>query len=170
MCNLQTLPLRAMQIGARVGKTTIMPMRTIGTEGNEEASLIIDLKHKSLQVNFQLPAIEQWHDPCPTTADAFYQYRLKIPFTQLGQILQTLDNSGCISHLIFLDYPPLYYRHTKNLTFSSFADDNTWREAEAWHRLTSIVHNPEEQSLLPASLQTKSTVIDIGEYNNVYHF
>lgn len=170
MCNLQILPIQAMQIGARVGKTKMLPMRTVGAEQNEEASLVIDLKHKSLQVNFQLPTLEPWHESGHINADIYHQYRLKIPFTQLGHILQALDSSGCISHLIFLDYPPLYYRHTKDLTFSSFADDKIWREAEAWHRLTSIVQDPEEQSHMPVSLQTKNTVIDVGEYNNVYHF
>lgn len=142
-----------MQVGVLVGGATFLPLRTVGAGVEEKASLVVDLRQRSLLLYFQLRTVE--------AEGSYHQYRVKIPFTQLNEIFQTRDGSGGVSHLAFLDGPPFYYRRAKNVS-SSFTDNNTWREADAWLRQASIVANPQAQEHLPASLRKHHPVIDIG--------
>ena len=139
---------------------TFMPMRIIGNEINESVTLSIDLKYKQLLIYFSLAdtkAIEK-----PDTAGNVSQYRIKVPLSHLNRFLQTQDRSGCVSHSTILDSPPFYHRRIKDKV-TTFSDKNSWREADTWFRQTCIVHNPEQLSSLPAGIQRRNPVVDIGE-------
>lgn len=154
-----------MDIGVLVDESTFLPLRTVGTGKDEKASLVVDLKQRSLQVYFQLPILHTRSKPVNQT-DTQYQYRVRIPFSQLSQIFQTHDAaSGCVSQLTFLDCPPLYHRRINNIA-STFIDDNNWKESDTWFRQTYVVHNPQELAPLPISLRKLKPVIDIGEYRS----
>ena len=140
----------------------MLPMRTVGAGASEQTSLILDLKRRALFVCFQLLIFNSKSKPGSST-EVYQDYRLKIPFSQLTHIFQTRDPvSSCMSHFTFLESPPLYYRRIKNVS-STFIDETTWRDADTWFRQTHVVHNPQELSTLPISLQKSNPLIDIGK-------
>lgn len=146
-----------------VDKSTFLPMRTVGdgNEGQAQAFMVLNLRQRNLQVNFSLPIYSNQKFANP--ADIYHQYRVKIPFPQLGRIFETWDhNSGCLSHLTILEDPPCYHRRVKNIA-STFIDHNSWKEADTWFRQTSIVHNPYGLASSPVSLRRIRPIIDIGE-------
>lgn len=137
-------------------------MRTVAAGLGEQAFLVLDLKRRALFVHFQLAISNPKQKPA-STADLYQEYRLKIPFSQMTRIFQTRDStSGCMSHSMFLESPPLYNRRIKNVP-STFIDDNTWRDSDTWFRQTQIVHNPQAQATLPVSLRKLNPIIDIGK-------
>lgn len=139
-----------------------MPMRTVGTGLDEQASVVLDLKRRALFVYFQLPIFNSKYKPT-STADVYQEYCLKIPFPQLTRIFQTRDPvSGCASHLTFLESPAIYHRRIKNIQ-STFIDETSWRDSDTWYRQTQVVRNPQAQATLPISLRKQNPVIDIGK-------
>lgn len=159
---VKRIPIRTMDIGVLVNETTVLPMRTVGAGIDEHASLVLGLKHRAMFVYFQLPIFNSRQRPIETTG-IYQDYRLKIPFAQMTKIFQTSGSaSEGVSHLTFLDAPPVYHRRIKNIA-STFTDENSWREADTWFRQTDIVHNPQELASLPISLRKFKPLIDIGE-------
>lgn len=138
------------------------PMRTVGAGHDEQAYLVLDLQRRALFVYFQLAIFNPKQKSAKATG-LQHEYRLKIPFPQMTRIFQSRDfTSGCISQFTFLDSPPLYHRRIKNIE-NTFTDDSTWRDSGTWFRQTHVVHNPQGQASLPASLQKLNPIIDIGE-------
>lgn len=140
----------------------MLPMRTVGAGHGEQAYLVLDLKRRALFAYFQL-AIFNPKQKSATGTGLHHEYRLKIPFPQMTRIFQTRDStSGCISQFTFLDSPPLYHRRIKNIE-NTFIDGSAWRDSDTWFRQTHVVHNPQGQASLPASLRKLNPIIDIGE-------
>ncbi|KAE8374407.1 RNA dependent RNA polymerase-domain-containing protein [Aspergillus bertholletiae] len=158
-------PISSMDIGVLFNETTMIPMRSVGSGINENALLMLNLKQRALLVYFQLPILNPAHKPTPASS-VLQEYRLKIPFVQLSQILQMRDTvTGDISHFIVLDSPPLYHRRINNIDVTHSEESNSWRESETWYRQTYIVRNALELSSLPIGLKKTKTVIDIGRWN-----
>ncbi|KAH1780249.1 hypothetical protein KXW56_004375 [Aspergillus fumigatus] len=158
------LPIASMDIGVPISETSMLPMRTVGNERNERAFLVIDLKRRDLSVHFQLPSFKN-KPKSASTGETYNQYRLSIPFVRLVKIYQTRDpKSGKVSHLTFLGSPAIYHQRIQE-TWVTFNDDMSWRESDSWYRQTSVVHNPDELSTLPVSLNRSRPVIDIGRWN-----
>lgn len=158
------IPIRTMDIGVQANETSIVPMHTVGTGIDKHPFLVVDLKRRVLQVYFQLAI----HNPRQnqTTAAVYHDYRLTITFTQMTKIFQTSDPvSKTVSHLTFLDAPPVYHRRIKNIA-STFTDENSWREGDTWFRQTDIVHRPEELAALPIGLRKFKPLVDIGRWNS----
>ncbi|KAL3466733.1 RNA dependent RNA polymerase-domain-containing protein [Aspergillus heterothallicus] len=150
------IPIASMKIGFLVNETTMMPMRTVGSSTNEQASVVLNLRRKDLLVYFKLPIF---------SAKQSQEYRLKVPFSQLDKFFQTQDPStGHISHYTFLSSPPTYHRRINNIE-STFIEETSWRDADVWYRQAHIVHNPQEHATLPVSLRKQNPVIDIGRWN-----
>ncbi|KAB8236873.1 RNA dependent RNA polymerase [Aspergillus alliaceus] len=158
------MPILSMDVGILLNKTTMLPMRSVGSGRDEHASVVLNLRQRALLVYFQLPIFNQGQKLTPT-AGVLQEYRLKIPFVQLTQILQTCDSATeSLSHFIVLDSPPLYHRRINNIDVTLSEDSNSWRESDTWYRQTYIVHNALEISALPIGLKKSKAVIDIGRW------
>lgn len=143
------------------------PLRTVGAGHDEQAYLVLDLKRRALFVYFQLAIFNPKQKSAKGTG-LQHEYRLKIPFHQMTRIFQTRDStSGCVSQFTFLDSPPLYHRRIRNIA-STFVDETSWRDCGTWFRQTQVVHNPQGQANLPASLRKLNPIIDIGELYATY--
>ena len=155
-----------MDIGVLVDETTVLPMRTVGTGTNEQhASVVLDLKHRVLQVYFRLPVFNSLRK----TVEIHYSYRLTVPFAQMKRIFQKFDSvSKSVSHLTFLDAPPVYHRRIQNIS-STFLDENSWKDADTWFRQTDIAHNQQDLAALPVGLRKYRPLIDIGEAHTSYY-
>lgn len=145
----------------------MLSLRTVGDGHYEQASVALDLKQRALFVYFQLTVFNPKQKSTKGTG-LQHDYRLKIPFSQMTRNFQSRDStSGCISQYTFLDSPPLYHRRIKNIEHT-FVDDTTWRDTGTWFRQTQVVHNPQGQASLPASLRKLNPIIDIGKLHAAY--
>ncbi|KAE8354242.1 RNA dependent RNA polymerase-domain-containing protein [Aspergillus coremiiformis] len=159
------IPILFMDIGALFNETMMLPMRSVGSGTSERAIVVLNLKQRALLVYFQLPIFNQGQRIL-LASGAFQEYRLKIPFIQLTQILQTRDPvTGGISHFIVLGSPPIYHRRINNIDATFSEDSNSWRESDTWYRQTYIVRNASELSALPIGLKKVKAVVDIGRWN-----
>lgn len=144
----------------------MLPMRTVGFRQHERARVVLDLKRREMAVYFQLPILNSSLNP-HVTGQQPQSYRVKVHFSQLSRIFERWNSeSGCISHVISLETPPVYHRRIRDLSSTFTVSDTTWRDSDTWYRQTDIVHTPESLAKLPVSLRKVRPLINIGRWTS----
>lgn len=146
-----------IEFGFMVSEDTMMSMYSSGHQAIEFA---IDLKKKSIDINFHVKAISM-----QSVLDlGYYRLQLKLDKMRLAYFEVCEDSEIMV---IPLEAPPELYRKTSQISNTHQTDFGFWSDWDALIRQTDVVVNEQQLRAQPTSLRRESAIIDIGKCSAV---
>ncbi|UPX13823.1 RNA-directed RNA polymerase [Ascochyta rabiei] len=153
-CNI--LFADSIDFGVRIAESGLAKMHEVRSKGNIQVTL--DLKRKELDIQFPM-AIDLEN----------YNFRFRLPITQLSHIYRIQDGDNSSSLIIPFDVPPQFFAQKKLSTHDSDffpTKERSWKVWSTWFRETDVVDGRTRRQLqtMPLIQHKGSATIDIGQW------
>ncbi|KAI8959704.1 RdRP-domain-containing protein [Daldinia sp. FL1419] len=164
------IKMDAIEFGILASEDEIMPLQTIRGGMGGDFTLACNLLQKKLEISFtcsiQDPRREDpdiKHKSPIGQMEHILQYKAQILFVNLKKIVFVDIDEETWAILIHLPSPPPFY--IKCDYVNSHSNNKTsWRQRDAWNRITDITYDASWFKNEPASLPKAGRFIDIGRW------